>query len=219
MRKTHPLRRAVLAGAGTVSAVVLLLALKPTTDPSLAQDAAGPNTPVASADSAGAGAASPASAAPSDPGSPTASPSAGTRGTATASASGSASPSASTSASRTTTAPTRTSAPTASRTTSGTSGTSGGSTTRTVAGATVSTQYGSVQVQITVRGSTITGVTALKSPSSTPRSREISADAVPQLNQRTLAAQSADIDSVSGATYTSAGYRQSLQSALDRAGV
>ncbi|GGT10126.1 hypothetical protein GCM10010254_33380 [Streptomyces chromofuscus] len=74
-------------------------------------------------------------------------------------------------------------------------------------------------MQITVKGSTITGVTALKSPSSTPRSREISADAIPQLNQRTLAAQSANIDSVSGATYTSAGYRQSLQSALDRAGV
>jgi uncharacterized protein with FMN-binding domain len=74
-------------------------------------------------------------------------------------------------------------------------------------------------VQITLKGSTITGATAVKSPSSTPRSREISADAVPQLNQRTLAAQNADIDSVSGATYTSTGYRQSLQSALDRAGV
>ncbi|MFJ7068456.1 FMN-binding protein [Streptomyces sp. NPDC101115] len=59
----------------------------------------------------------------------------------------------------------------------------------------------------------------MKSPSSTPRSREISSEAIPRLNQRTLAAQSANIDSVSGATYTSAGYRQSLQSALDRAGV
>ncbi|MEV6329375.1 FMN-binding protein [Streptomyces sp. NPDC051909] len=212
MRKTHPLRRAVLAGAGTVSAVVLLLALKPTTDPSLAQDAAGLSTPVASAVPADAGATS------SAPTSPPASAST----SASASASGSASPSAVPSASRTTTAPTKTSAPIAPRTTSGTSGasgTSGGSTTRSVAGATISTQYGSVQVQITVKGSTITGVTALKSPSSTPRSREISADAIPQLDQRSLAAQSANIDSVSGATYTSAGYRQSLQSALDRAGV
>ncbi|MER5205999.1 FMN-binding protein [Streptomyces sp. NPDC002825] len=218
MRKTHPLRRAVLAGAGTVSAVVLLLALKPTTDPSLVQDAAGLSTPVASAAPADAGTASSATASPSASVSASASPSASTR------ASGSASPSAVPSASRTTTAPTKASAPTASRTTSGTTSTpgstSGGSTTtRSVAGATISTQYGSVQVQITVKGSTITGVTALRSPSSTPRSKEISADAIPQLNQRTLAAQSANIDSVSGATYTSAGYRQSLQSALDRAGV
>ncbi|MFD7443940.1 FMN-binding protein [Streptomyces sp. NPDC059909] len=212
MRKTHPLRRAVLAGAGTVSAVVLLLALKPTTDPSLAQDAAGLGTPIASAVPAGTGAASSA----------TTSPSASVSASASA-ASESASPSAVPSASRTTTAPAKTSAPTASRTPSGTTSTSGstsgGSTTRSVAGATISTQYGAVQVQITLKGSTITGATAVKSPSSTPRSREISADAIPQLNQRTLAAQSANIDSVSGATYTSAGYRQSLQSALDRAGV
>ncbi|MEV5969319.1 FMN-binding protein [Streptomyces sp. NPDC051921] len=214
MRKTHPLRRAVLAGAGTVSAVVLLLALKPTVDPSLAQGAAGLGTPLASVVPADAGTASSA-ASPSASVSAAASPSASTGAT------GSASPSSARPfASRTPIAPTKTSAPTVSRTTPGSSGsTSAGSTTRSVAGATISTQYGSVQVQITVKGSTITGVTALKSPSSTPRSREISAEAVPQLNQRTMAAQSADIDSVSGATYTSAGYRQSLQSALDRADV
>ncbi|MCZ2527299.1 FMN-binding protein [Streptomyces sp. HB2AG] len=213
MRKTHPLRRAVLAGAGTVSVIVLLLALKPTTDPSLAR-AAAPGTPAASSAPAGDGTSPTASATAAA--SPTASapPSPGPSTTAAASASASAR----TPASRTATAaPVRTgTAPAAPRTTEATPG---GSTTRSVTGATVSTQYGPVQVRITLDGGTITGATAVQSPSSTPRSREISSTAVPQLNQRTLAAQSADIDSVSGATYTSAGYRQSLQSALDRAGV
>ncbi|KOU55762.1 FMN-binding protein, partial [Streptomyces sp. MMG1533] len=50
------------------------------------------------------------------------------------------------------------------------------------------------------------------------RSDQITADAVPKLNQAAVAAGNADIDAVSGATYTSAGYKQSLQSALDQAG-
>ncbi|KOX43535.1 FMN-binding protein, partial [Streptomyces sp. NRRL F-7442] len=50
------------------------------------------------------------------------------------------------------------------------------------------------------------------------QSDRVTADAVPKLNRAAVAAGSADIDAVSGATYTSAGYRQSLQSALDRAG-
>jgi uncharacterized protein with FMN-binding domain len=57
------------------------------------------------------------------------------------------------------------------------------------------------------------------SPDETPRSKDINSTAIPKLNQETLRAQSADIDTVSGATYTSEGYRQSLQSALDRVGV
>ncbi|WP_208105602.1 FMN-binding protein, partial [Streptomyces sp. GC420] len=97
--------------------------------------------------------------------------------------------------------------------------TSAAPTTRTVTGATAQTKYGPVQVRITVTGGRITGATAVQSPSSSPRSSEISSTAVPELNQETLAAQSADIDTVSGATYTSAGYRQSLQSALDQAGL
>ncbi|WP_432196773.1 FMN-binding protein [Streptomyces sp. bgisy027] len=64
----------------------------------------------------------------------------------------------------------------------------------------------------------MTEATAVRSPDETARSRDINSTAVPKLNQETLQAQSADIDTVSGATYTSAGYRQSLQSALDRAG-
>ncbi|WP_323186630.1 FMN-binding protein [Streptomyces sp. NBC_00878] len=86
-------------------------------------------------------------------------------------------------------------------------------------GSTAQTKYGPVQVRLTLADGRITGASAVQVPDETARSRDISSDAVPKLNQETLAAQSADIDSVSGATYTSAGYEQSLQSALDRAGL
>ncbi|MFG2029387.1 FMN-binding protein [Streptomyces sp. NPDC048825] len=65
----------------------------------------------------------------------------------------------------------------------------------------------------------MTRASPVQSPSSPPRSEEISSTAILKLNQETLEAQSADIDTVSGATYTSEGYKQSLQSALDQAGV
>lgn len=77
--------------------------------------------------------------------------------------------------------------------------------------------YGPVQVRLTLAGSRITGATAVRFPDGTARSRDISSNAVPRLNQETLAAQSADIESVSGTT--SVGYEQSLQSALDPAGL
>jgi uncharacterized protein with FMN-binding domain len=88
---------------------------------------------------------------------------------------------------------------------------------RTVAGATVMTQYGPVQVQIRVRGSRIVAITNLALPFDRSRSQEISDVAGPLLRSEALQAQSASIDVVSGATYTSNGYAQSLQSALDRA--
>ncbi|WP_327405353.1 FMN-binding protein [Streptomyces sp. NBC_01288] len=99
---------------------------------------------------------------------------------------------------------------------------SGGSTatgTKTVTGDTVQTQWGPVQVKITVKNGRITDVTAVQSPSDNPRDQEINSYALPELRSETLAAQSAKIDTVSGATYTSDGYRQSLQSALDSAGL
>ncbi|WP_406169261.1 FMN-binding protein [Streptomyces sp. NBC_00996] len=74
-------------------------------------------------------------------------------------------------------------------------------------------------MRITLTGSKITNATAVQYPDETARSKDINSTAVPKLNQETLAAQSAAIDTVSGATYTSAGYKQSLQSALDQAGV
>ncbi|CAM5620156.1 hypothetical protein SGLAM104S_03103 [Streptomyces glaucescens] len=89
--------------------------------------------------------------------------------------------------------------------------------TTTVTGDAVRTQYGPVQVRLTVRDGRVTEAAAIQAPSG-GRSGQITADAVPRLNQAAVAAGSADIDAVSGATYTSTGYRQSLQSALDRVG-
>ncbi|MCN9240849.1 FMN-binding protein [Streptomyces sp. RY43-2] len=90
--------------------------------------------------------------------------------------------------------------------------------TRTVTGDAVPTRYGPVQVRITVTNGRLTDVTAVATPQDNPRDRSISGYAVPQLTREALAAQSASIDAVSGASYTSAGYRRSLQSALDKAG-
>jgi uncharacterized protein with FMN-binding domain len=88
---------------------------------------------------------------------------------------------------------------------------------RVVDGGIASTPYGDVQVRLVVVGGKITDVQALRLTDSNGRSREISASAEPTLRQEALAAQSAQIDTVSGATYTSEGYRQSLQAAIDQA--
>lgn len=90
--------------------------------------------------------------------------------------------------------------------------------TRKVTGDVVQTDYGPVQVEVTLSAGRITGVTALQVPSDNPRDQEIASYAVPQLTREAIAAQSARIDAVSGASYTSEGYTRSLQSALDRAG-
>lgn len=89
----------------------------------------------------------------------------------------------------------------------------------TVTGSAVNTRYGPVQVEITVSGSTITDVSVPQYPSSSSKDVQINQRALPTLIQETLDAQSASVDMVSGATYTSDGYRQSLQSALDQAGL
>jgi uncharacterized protein with FMN-binding domain len=90
--------------------------------------------------------------------------------------------------------------------------------TRTATGSVADTPYGPVQVQLTLVGSSISRVTVLKRTDDGPESDRIDEVAVPRLLAETLTAQSARIDAVSGASYTSAGYRQSLQSALDEAG-
>ncbi|MDX3802645.1 FMN-binding protein [Streptomyces sp. AK04-3B] len=142
LRKNRPLRRIVLAGAATVSGMVLLLSLKPHTAPGVA--AAASPAPAGSGASAAAG-------------------------------------------------------------------------TRTLTGDSVQTRWGPVQVRITLKDGKLTDVTAVTYPQENPRDRQINSYAVPQLTREALTAQSADIDTVSGATYTSDGYRQSLQSALDSA--
>ncbi len=87
----------------------------------------------------------------------------------------------------------------------------------TVDGAVVDTQYGSVQVRVSFTGKRITDVHALKLTDSSGTSVSISAGAAPVLREEALAAQSSQIDVVSGATYTSEAYQQSLQSAIDAA--
>ncbi|WP_155060461.1 FMN-binding protein [Streptomyces blattellae] len=101
------------------------------------------------------------------------------------------------------------------------SGGSGGSSTgtRTITGDSAQTIWGPVQVRITVEGGRLTDVTAIVYPQADPFETALNQSALPQLEEQALATQSADIDTVSGATYTSDGYRQSLQSALDSAGL
>jgi uncharacterized protein with FMN-binding domain len=96
---------------------------------------------------------------------------------------------------------------------------SSASSTKTVTGTAVQTQYGIVQVQAKVSGTKIVNVSFRQLTAFDGRSQQINSDAAPILLQETLSAQSAHIDTVSGASYTSAGYVQSLQSALDQAGI
>ena len=82
------------------------------------------------------------------------------------------------------------------------------------AGTAVQTPYGTVQVQVTISGGKIADVTALQLPGGNRRSTQIAQYAAPQLRSEVLTAQSANVDTVSGATYTSQGYIASLQAAL-----
>ncbi|MDH6217029.1 FMN-binding protein [Streptomyces pseudovenezuelae] len=147
MRKSHPIRRVVLATAATVSGVVLLLSLKPASDPGAAAAGVVPQQTVGAQESPQGGAA----------------------------ATG----------------------------------------TGTVDGNPAQTEYGIVQVRLTVSNGKITKAEAIQAPKG-GTSDQKTALAVPKLNQEAVAAQSADIDSVSSATYTSGGYKQSLQSAIDK---
>lgn len=86
---------------------------------------------------------------------------------------------------------------------------------RTVSGSVASTPYGPVQVQLVISNGKIVDVRALQLPSAASHSRRVAAMAVPILRTEVLSAQSAQVDSVSGATYTSQGYAESVQYALD----
>jgi len=88
---------------------------------------------------------------------------------------------------------------------------------RSVGGPAITMQYGTVQVTLTMRGRTITDVATPQMPYDRPRSVYISQTVAPWLKDEVLKAQSAQIDSISGATYTSEAYIQSLQGALDKA--
>jgi uncharacterized protein with FMN-binding domain len=89
----------------------------------------------------------------------------------------------------------------------------------TCQGSVAQTRWGPVQVQISVQSGKITKVTIVQQPDGNRRDAEINDQAIPILIDETVSAQSADIDMVSGATVTSDGYVQSLQAALDEAGI
>ncbi|MCX4452850.1 FMN-binding protein [Streptomyces sp. NBC_01728] len=277
MKKSHPIRRVVLAGAATVSGIVLLLSLKPASDPASASaQGASPQQSVAGQEAPQGG-----SAQQSSTGAQTVTgdvaqtqygpvqvritvsggkitksevvqiPSGG-RSTEVSNASvpklnqeavtaGSADIDAVSGASYTSAGYKKSlqsaldkakasgsgssgAAGSTGSAGSGSSGSSGSASSqapaaqaKTVTGSVAQTQYGAVQVRITVSGGKITKSEAVQAPKG-GLSDQKTALAVPRLNQEAVAAGNADIDAVSGATYTSTGYKQSLQSALDKAG-
>jgi len=87
----------------------------------------------------------------------------------------------------------------------------------TYTGDAVETRWGTVQVEITVENGKIASADAVQFPNGNPKDQQINAYAVPALNAEVVQAQSASIDAVSGATVTSGGYIESLQSAIDAA--
>jgi len=108
-------------------------------------------------------------------------------------------------------APAPTSAPAPTQAARGASG--------TFTGQAVATRYGVVQVQVSVSSGKVTNVQALELPGDRRLSAQISAYVGPILRDEALQAQNAQIDTITGASYTSEGYRESLQSALDQAGI
>lgn len=96
------------------------------------------------------------------------------------------------------------------------------SATKTVTGSTVSVgegrrTFGVVQVRLTLTNGKITAATAIQVPQNDGHSLDLSNYSIPKLSREVISAQSASIDAVSGATYTSEAYAQSVQAALDAA--
>ncbi|HZT64685.1 MAG TPA: FMN-binding protein [Acidimicrobiales bacterium] len=120
-----------------------------------------------------------------------------------------------------TTGPTTTTAGsnTASTATTAPPTTSASNATRTATGTFVQYRYGDIQLRVTAQGSKIDKITVVQEDATDPRSEEINSQAIPMLQSQAMSAQSANIDGVSGATYTSEAYAQSLQAALDKLGI
>lgn len=91
--------------------------------------------------------------------------------------------------------------------------------TKTYTGSAAYTRYGPVQVRVTVANGKVTNAEAVVYPTSAALDQQINSYAIPQLNSEATSASSANIDMISGATFTSMGYIASLQSALDQAGL
>ncbi|MFK4112798.1 FMN-binding protein [Streptomyces sp. NPDC002176] len=252
MRKSHPVRRVMLATAATVSGVVLLLSLKPASDPASASAAAPPAAAAQESPQGGSGGAQASDKARTVTGDAAQTPYGAVRVRLTVSggkitkAEAVEAPKGPTSDEKTALAVPRLnqaalatqsadidSVSGATYTSTGykkslqsaldqvkkgaAGGSSGVAQARTVTGKAEQTPYGAVQVRVTLSGKKITKAEAVQAPKG-PTSDDKTALAVPRLNQAAVASGSADIDSVSGATYTSTGYKKSLQSALDQAG-
>jgi uncharacterized protein with FMN-binding domain len=204
------MRRAVFALGGTVAGLAALFSYK-THVPTITADST-PITPSASATSPSASASgtTPTLKPPTTKPSATKSTStkATTKTTTAAPAHTTTTAPASTPATTKAPAPTKTATPTQSATSSAPSGPSG-----TFTGSEEDTNYGPVQVTITVSNGKITNA------SDPDGGDSIAQNAIYQLDQEAVQAQSANISAVSGATYTSQGYIQSLQSAIDKAGL
>lgn len=130
---------------------------------------------------------------------------------------GSSATGASSSTSTSTSTSAKTSAGSSSSTSTSTTQTTSG--TRTALGADVQYRYGELELEVTVTGGRITSVTPVVDNADDARSAQINSYAEPQLDSQTIAAQSSNINGVSGATYTSQAYVQSLQAALDKLGI
>ncbi|MEV1068361.1 FMN-binding protein [Streptomyces sp. NPDC050263] len=248
MRKSHPLRRVVLATAATVSGIVLLLSLKPSSDPGSTQTA-GAGASAQEAAQGGTGATvtgtmtgdavqtqygnvqvritvvenkiTKAEAVQAPKGGTSDQKTADAVPKLNAAVVATQSPNIDTVSGATYTSEAyKKSLQSAIDKANASAGSSQGSGSAQAAGAftgdAVETQYGNVQVRITVAGGKITKSEAVQAPKG-GTSDQKTADSVPKLNAAAVAAGTADIDSVSGATYTSEGYKKSLQSALDKA--
>ncbi|MEU0385779.1 FMN-binding protein [Streptomyces chartreusis] len=244
MRKSHPVRRAVLAGAATVSGIVLLLSLKPASDPGSAQAAGGQLPPAAAgqAPQGGVNGAVTGDAAQTQYGAvqvrltmsggkitqaeAVQAPKGGRSDQITSAsvprlnqaavAAQSADIDAVSGATYTSAGYKKSLQSALDKAKASAGGAQGSGNAQTLTGDVAQTQYGPVQVRVTVAGGKITKAEAVQAPKG-GRSDQITSASVPRLNQAAVAAGSANIDAVSGATYTSAGYKKSLQSALDKA--
>src|SRR5947209_17780136 len=107
----------------------------------------------------------------------------------------------------------------AAKTTTSTAASATTSAKRSATGQDVSFQYGDLELKVAVSGKRITDISVVQLNVSDPHSSSIDQSAIPQLTREAISAQSAKINAVSGASYTSQAYEQSLQSALDRLGI
>jgi uncharacterized protein with FMN-binding domain len=183
------MKRVVLVIGATVVGLVAVLSFH-TTPARLSLGALAVGTPSRSTATTTPAGASPPTTGPPPPTPTTAAPATGSTPTTTSPP--------------TTTPPTTTTAP---------------ATTRSATGPSVDYNFGQVSVMVTVTGSKITNVTiASLNDGGSPRSQSIDQQSIPILEQQALQAQSANIQGVSGASYTSTGFQQSLQAALSQLG-